>query len=185
MQASHAFTGAATIAGKHAGKAAIKPAGFQAQSIARLACAMEKITARHAFLENTPPQDHSRQLPFNIPQIDSCLGGGLARNALHEIRTELSRDIAAGSGFLLGLLALAIKHRDGQISCGQATPQSDAMQVCLFRKVLQGTGLIPAGLFWSILIILNPLFGLLERPLPAGASQVLFFMWQETRNPLI
>ena len=115
MQASNAFAGAAAIASKHAGKAAVKSAGFQAQSIAGLARAMEKITARHAFLENGPAHGHSDKLPFNIPQIDACLGGGLARNALHEIRTDLSRDIAAASGFLLGLLSLIIKHHDGQI----------------------------------------------------------------------
>ena len=115
MQTSHAFAGAAAIANKHAGKAAVKSADFQAQSIAGLTRAMEKITARHAFLENGPTDNHSGKLPFNIPQIDACLGGGLARNALHEIRTDLSRDIAAASGFLLGLFASIIKHRDGQI----------------------------------------------------------------------
>ena len=111
---------------------------------------MDKITARHAFLENNPPQDHSGQLPFNIPQIDSCLGGGLARNALHEIRTDLSRDIAAANGFLLGLLALVIKHHDGQILwASDPTVRCDAG--IPFPQGLAGYGLDPRRL-----VLANP-----------------------------
>ncbi len=115
MQLSHAFAGAAAIANKRIGKKTVKPAGFQAQSIAGLARAIKKITARHAFLESNSGHNHPAKLPFNIAEIDAGLGGGLACNALHEIRTVLSRDVAAGSGFLFGLLALITKRRDGSI----------------------------------------------------------------------
>lgn len=44
-------------------------------------------------------------LPFAIPKLDAVLGGGLRRAALHELRTEESRNAAAMTGFAVALLA--------------------------------------------------------------------------------
>src|SRR5690348_7268250 len=42
-------------------------------------------------------------VPLGIDEIDSCLGGGLARGALHEIAAADHRSIPAALGFLLAL----------------------------------------------------------------------------------
>jgi protein ImuA len=44
-------------------------------------------------------------LPFEIPNVDDLLGGGLQRAALHEMRVAESRDIAAMTGFAVAILA--------------------------------------------------------------------------------
>jgi protein ImuA len=51
-----------------------------------------------AGLENGPPA-----LPFGIAAIDSVLGGGLARGALHEIAAPGEAHLTAATGFVLGL----------------------------------------------------------------------------------
>jgi protein ImuA len=48
----------------------------------------------------------SRSLvPFTINRLDNLLGGGLRRAALHEIRSNESRDAAAATGFTAAVLA--------------------------------------------------------------------------------
>lgn len=47
----------------------------------------------------------SAAIPFGIPKLDAVLGGGLHRAALHEMRTEESRNAAAVTGFAVALLA--------------------------------------------------------------------------------
>ncbi len=44
-------------------------------------------------------------LPFGIPPLDRLLGGGLRRNALHEVRAATTRDAAAATGFAAAVLA--------------------------------------------------------------------------------
>jgi protein ImuA len=57
-------------------------------------------TARPALA----PRRGGLVLPFAIPRLDAMLGGGIGRNALHEIRGEASRNGAA-TGFAAALLA--------------------------------------------------------------------------------
>ena len=45
------------------------------------------------------------RLPLGLPALDGVLGGGLLLAALHEIRTEETRDGAAAMGFTLALLS--------------------------------------------------------------------------------
>ena len=44
-------------------------------------------------------------LPFGIESLDRLLGDGLRRDALHEIRSETTRDSIAAAGFAIALLA--------------------------------------------------------------------------------
>jgi protein ImuA len=46
-------------------------------------------------------------LPLGIAEIDTALGGGLARGALHEIAAPNEAHLAAATGFVLGLAAPA------------------------------------------------------------------------------
>ena len=56
-------------------------------------------------------QDGSGLLPFGIAAIDTVLGGGLMRGALHEIAAPAETHSAAATGFALGLAALASSSR--------------------------------------------------------------------------
>lgn len=51
------------------------------------------------------PRRAGAMLPFAIPKLDALLGGGLRRAALHELRTEESRNAAAMTGFAVALLS--------------------------------------------------------------------------------
>src|SRR3954471_5178197 len=58
----------------------------------------------------TPPQDHVQPaapplLPLAIARLDMLLAGGLRRDTLHEIRSTLSRDNGAATGFAVAVLA--------------------------------------------------------------------------------
>lgn len=52
-------------------------------------------------------------LPLGIPSLDAMLSGGFRRDALHEIRSETTRDSVAAAGFAIALLARLAKsdHR--------------------------------------------------------------------------
>ena len=43
-------------------------------------------------------------LPFDIPDLDGRLGGGLRRDALHEVRSETTRDWGSATGFAGAIL---------------------------------------------------------------------------------
>lgn len=47
----------------------------------------------------------SGHIGFGVSEIDACLGGGLVRNGLHELRCRASRDIAALYGLVFALLS--------------------------------------------------------------------------------
>jgi protein ImuA len=46
-------------------------------------------------------------LPFGIPEIDTALGGGLLRGALHEIAAGSEAHLAAATGFALAIASLS------------------------------------------------------------------------------
>lgn len=48
----------------------------------------------------------ANSLPFAVPRLDRMLAGGLARDALHEMRVAESRDTAAMTGFAAAVLSL-------------------------------------------------------------------------------
>ncbi len=54
-------------------------------------------------------------LPFAIPDLDRRLAGGLRRDALHEIRSTVSRDAAAATGFAAAVLARLAETDDRPI----------------------------------------------------------------------
>jgi protein ImuA len=57
-------------------------------------------------VELAPPEEnHLPLLPFAVPRLDALLGGGLRREALHEIRSGVSRDSGAATGFAAAILA--------------------------------------------------------------------------------
>ncbi len=54
---------------------------------------------------NLAPRRAGAILSFAIPKLDTLLGGGLRRAALHELRTDESRNTAAMTGFAVALLS--------------------------------------------------------------------------------
>lgn len=54
------------------------------------------------------------RLCFNVAEIDERLGGGLATNALHEVRCSYVKDIAPASAFVLFLL-MQLPKKDSKI----------------------------------------------------------------------
>ena len=53
---------------------------------------------------------------LNMPDVDACLQGGLAINALHEVRCELARDAGSIIGFVLGLLSILSERSSGRVA---------------------------------------------------------------------
>lgn len=51
------------------------------------------------------PSSAIRSLPFGIPRLDTALGGGLRSAALHEIRSDESRNAGAVTGFAVAVLS--------------------------------------------------------------------------------
>ena len=51
------------------------------------------------------PRRGGAVLPLGVAAVDRLLGGGLRRNALHEIRAAETREVSAASGFAIALLA--------------------------------------------------------------------------------
>lgn len=67
---------------------------------ARLSRQIAEIEGRSMHL----PADRAL-LPLGISRLDAMLSGGLRRDALHEIRSQTSRDSGAAAGFAMALLA--------------------------------------------------------------------------------
>jgi len=69
---------------------------------------IEQLRQRLPGLQRIPGiGDKSGFLPFGIAAIDSILGGGLMRGALHEIAAVGESHLTAAAGFALGLTALS------------------------------------------------------------------------------
>jgi protein ImuA len=79
--------------------------------LVRLRRRIAEIEKRPIFAENGRPSP----LPFAIPDLDRMLAGGLARDALHEIRGGLARDAAAATGFAAAILARLTRQDDRPI----------------------------------------------------------------------
>ncbi|NKN34893.1 hypothetical protein HFC70_00835 [Agrobacterium sp. a22-2] len=109
---------------------------FHAPSLERLA-AQRPDNARHlAFLPPPQTKEGNEHFTFGITEIDHCLGGGLAMQALHEIRCRHGRDIALACGFVLGLLSQLARGHDGRRIIWVVDPAS----------AVDGGSLFPAGL---------------------------------------
>jgi len=81
------------------------------EDIASLAAPLSGLRERLSILATTPGLRNAGNelpsgglLPFAIPRLDTLLGGGLKRAALHELRAAESRDAAAMTGFATALL---------------------------------------------------------------------------------
>lgn len=58
------------------------------------------------------PRRAGTVLPLGIADVDGALGGGLRHDALHEIRAETTREVAAASGFATALLSRLSRRDD-------------------------------------------------------------------------
>ncbi len=87
-------------------------------------------------------------LPFGLAPLDACLGGGLRRNALHELRGMASRNGAA-TGFALALLARLSRDDD--------RPVLWIMEAAAAREAgaLYGVGLDRFGLAARQVVLVN------------------------------
>lgn len=74
----------------------------------RLMSVIEQLRRRLQALHRAPRIEHGPCiLPFGIAAIDTILGGGLMRGALHEIAATGESHFTAAAGFALGLTALS------------------------------------------------------------------------------
>ncbi len=80
---------------------------------------IEQLRQRLQALQKTAGiEDGAGALPLGIAAIDAALGGGLARGALHEIAAPGEAQLAAATGFALGLSAL----RDDARAANSSSP---------------------------------------------------------------
>jgi protein ImuA len=86
-------------------------------------------------------------LSFGIPPLDRLLGGGLRRNALHEVRAGTTRDAAAATGFAAAVLA--------RLTAGDGRPVLWVMEETAVREggLPHGPGLDRFGLATGRLVV--------------------------------
>jgi protein ImuA len=100
---------------------------------------IDQLRQRVQALQKKPQNEgRSGTLPFGIPRIDTMLGGGLIRGALHEIAAAGEAHLPAATGFALGIARRSIpSHRLFWITEDMALAESGA---------LHGAGLDAFGL---------------------------------------
>ncbi|MHA1549126.1 MAG: ImuA family protein, partial [Alphaproteobacteria bacterium] len=91
--------------------ATIEGRGILPESAARAGLSVGEGGVRSTMLS---PRRGGGMLPFRVARLDACLGGGLRRDGLHEIRGEASRNGAA-TGFALALAARLAAQDDRPI----------------------------------------------------------------------
>jgi len=72
-------------------------------SIARLNRARSAINQLQNASPGTRDEAQQTSVPFEIPDLDHHLNGGIRANGLHEVRCSFVRDFACAAGFALGL----------------------------------------------------------------------------------
>ncbi len=101
-----------------------------------LQSAVARIDRRHAsFAHHARLQAGGGQAGFGIAPIDAAFKDGFPVFALHEVRCGETRDIAAATGFVAGLMAGCLKHLRGRI-----------VWICDPACRLDGGQLFPSGL---------------------------------------
>lgn len=88
-----------------------------------------------------------KRLPFGIAPLDRLLGGGLRRDALHEVRAGTTRDAAAATGFATAILA--------RLMAGDGRPVLWVMEEAAVREggLPHGPGLDRFGLAADRLVV--------------------------------
>jgi len=93
---------------------------------------------------NARPMDPvSKKMPTGHPALDHVLGGGLARDALHEVVPQSPSDLAAATGFALGLIGRLAQGRDW-VWIGEEMARHEGGQA--YGPGLKNFGLDPARL---------------------------------------
>ena len=110
-------------------------------------------SSRDIRLSRAPPTLAPRRgaatLPFAIPRLDHMLAGGLRRAALHEVRSDESRDAGVAIGFAAAILSRLADDDDRPILwIVEAAAAHEA-------GALYGTGLIRFGLDPARLIMVG------------------------------
>ena len=85
----------------------------------------------------------SKKMPTGHPAIDQVLGGGLARDGLHEVAPQSPSDLAAATGFALGLIGRLAQGRDW-VWIGEEMTRHEGGQA--YGPGLKNFGLDPARL---------------------------------------
>lgn len=85
------------------------------------------------------------KLTFGLPEIDSALEGGLAINALHEVRAKYAKDMGATTGFVFALLhqLLSQKHSNNKHIIWVIDPASKQECGTLYPRGLAQYGIDP------------------------------------------
>ena len=93
--------------------------------------------------------DVTNTLPLAVPPLDRMLAGGLRRDALHELRSDTTRDAASATGFAAALIArLAASDRRPVLWVAEASALHEA-------GLLYGAGLDRFGTDSSRLILVR------------------------------
>ncbi len=88
-------------------------------------------------------------LPLGIAEVDRLLAGGLRRNALHEVRSETTREASAATGFAAAILArLAVQDDRPVLFVIEAAAEEEG-------GMLYGPGLDRFGLAAKRLVIVD------------------------------
>jgi len=103
---------------------------------------IEELRRRLRGLEKPPGlEDGPTALPLGAGAVDTVLGGGLMRGALHEIAASSEAHVAAATGFAMGVAARAAKN-----AVWIAEEMSALESGALYGPGLDGFGLAPERL---------------------------------------
>src|ERR1044072_5523765 len=64
---------------------------------------IEQLRSTIARMERPPGFEYPGLRPFGLASLDTALGGGLARAALHEVSAASEAHITTAAGFILGI----------------------------------------------------------------------------------
>lgn len=128
-------------------------ARLEGRPVPALAAAEQGMLAREP--ERTAKSNELR-LSFGIPELDAALEGGLPMDGITEIRSRLSRDAGALSGFALALAARLQRQEEGEgLACAPILWIGDAASM-QEAGVPYGIGLLQFGLRPETLLYAAP-----------------------------
>jgi protein ImuA len=112
-------------------------------------------------------------LPFDLPDVDRVLGGGLLRNALHEVTPTAEGDATAAAGFAAALLARALasgKKPALWVRHEYATLEDGAP----YGPGLAAFGLDPSRLLFVLAVNAREVLEAMEQALRSGTLAAVF-----------
>jgi len=116
----------------------------QLVSLAALKCVVSSLEGRNDHQLMSSPMEDDARLTFGEGLLDEHLEGGLAKDCMHEIRCEQTRDVGAAMAFLCAFLSRNHKQGDKLFWIVDPSASVDAGIVC--PDGLHQLGLEPADI---------------------------------------